>query len=393
VISKQDILDRAVEWNLRAEIVEKDYVLGWLLAAFAQHPLTSRSWVFKGGTCLKKCFFETYRFSEDLDFSLLPEAAYTEADIQQVIVEVAAGAAELSGIEIPVDRVAVRPRQDKLGRATFEAKLAYRGPLRMPNWPKLSFDITAHEPVLATTARRPVYHAYADALPSGVEVQCYSLNELFAEKSRALFERSRPRDLYDVVYIAENCGDRLESGVARDLFRQKCRVKGREPPTAKELLTIVSEGAALRGDWSAMLAHQLPNLPPIDTVIARLGPALSWLEETPAPTAPALPFIALQSRGVIEAPHGIRYWGKGIPLEAVRFAGTNRLLISFTYDRKPRLVEPYSLRRPATGNLLLFGWEVSAGQIKAFNVDEMVGLQATSTPFVPRFRVELAALG
>jgi predicted DNA-binding transcriptional regulator YafY len=128
-------------------------------------------------------------------------------------------------------------------------------------------------------------------------------------------------------------------------------------------------------------------------VIARLGPALSWLEETPAPTAPALPFIALQSRGAIEAPHGIRYWGKGIPLEAVRFAGTNRLLISFTYDRKPRLVEPYSLRRPATGNLLLFGWEVSAGQIKAFNVDEMVGLQATSTPFVPRFRVELAALG
>ena len=27
------------------------------------------SWLFKGGTCLKKCF-ETYRFSEDLDFTL-----------------------------------------------------------------------------------------------------------------------------------------------------------------------------------------------------------------------------------------------------------------------------------------------------------------------------------
>jgi predicted nucleotidyltransferase component of viral defense system len=84
VISKQDVLDRANEWHLRAEIVEKDYVLGWVLAALAQHPLTGRSWILKGGTCLKKCFFETYRFSEDLDFSLLPDAPYTDADIRQL---------------------------------------------------------------------------------------------------------------------------------------------------------------------------------------------------------------------------------------------------------------------------------------------------------------------
>ena len=64
MIGKQDILDRAVEWQLRPNVVEKDYVLGWLLVAFADHPLTRDGWVFKGGTCLKKCFFETYRFSE-----------------------------------------------------------------------------------------------------------------------------------------------------------------------------------------------------------------------------------------------------------------------------------------------------------------------------------------
>ena len=67
MIAKQEILDRSVEWQLRLGVVEKDYVLGWLLAALAQHPETSQQWVFKGGTCLKKCFFETYRFSEDLD--------------------------------------------------------------------------------------------------------------------------------------------------------------------------------------------------------------------------------------------------------------------------------------------------------------------------------------
>ena len=80
MITKQDILDRSAEWQLRPEVVEKDYVLGWLLAGISILPI-SKLWVFKGGTCVKKCFFETYRFSEDLDFSLQPEAPYTSDEI------------------------------------------------------------------------------------------------------------------------------------------------------------------------------------------------------------------------------------------------------------------------------------------------------------------------
>lgn len=80
MIEKQDILERAAEWQLRPEVVEKDYVLGWLLAGIATLPMGTL-WIFKGGTCVKKCFFETYRFSEDLDFSLRSEAAYTQGEI------------------------------------------------------------------------------------------------------------------------------------------------------------------------------------------------------------------------------------------------------------------------------------------------------------------------
>ena len=58
MITKQDILDRAAEWQLRPEVVEKDYVLGWLLAGLATLPM-SALWIFKGGTCVNKCFFET----------------------------------------------------------------------------------------------------------------------------------------------------------------------------------------------------------------------------------------------------------------------------------------------------------------------------------------------
>ncbi len=96
MISKQDILERAREWKLRPEVVEKDYVLGWVLAAIANHDEASAAWVLKGGTCVKKCFIETYRFSEDLDFSLVPDAAYTEDELREILREVSDIAHDLS---------------------------------------------------------------------------------------------------------------------------------------------------------------------------------------------------------------------------------------------------------------------------------------------------------
>ncbi len=70
MIDRAEILAVATDLSLTPEVVEKDYVLGWLLAGIYAQPSLAESWVFKGGTCLKKCYFETYRFSEDLDFTL-----------------------------------------------------------------------------------------------------------------------------------------------------------------------------------------------------------------------------------------------------------------------------------------------------------------------------------
>jgi predicted nucleotidyltransferase component of viral defense system len=57
---------------LREDVIEKDYILGWLLWVIGSKRQLSDSWAFKGCTCLKKCYLETYRFSEDLDFTVLP---------------------------------------------------------------------------------------------------------------------------------------------------------------------------------------------------------------------------------------------------------------------------------------------------------------------------------
>ena len=70
MINREEVLEFAREFQLEPNVVEKDYALGWLLAGIGNHPVLRDAWVFKGGTCLKKCFFETYRFSEDLDFTV-----------------------------------------------------------------------------------------------------------------------------------------------------------------------------------------------------------------------------------------------------------------------------------------------------------------------------------
>ena len=394
MIRTQDIRDRAAEWQLRPDIVEKDYVLGWVLAGLALHPVARRTWVFKGGTCLKKCYVETYRFSEDLDFSLLADAPYTEEDLRGILEEATRRAGELSGIEFPSDRIEVRSRQDKLGRPTFEARISYRGPLGIPSYPRVLFDITQHEPVFDQPATRQIYHPYPDGLPDGLEVSTYSLNELLAEKVRALYERTRPRDLYDVVYLLENKPDAFDLARVRGLLGEKCAAKGMVAPSAQQLLGIITEAEELRSEWFNMLSYQLPITPDLDDLLGRLPGLTAWID-VPTAVLPEerLARVPTPAEEPVVAPAGIRYWGGGSPLEALRFAVANRLLVEFTYNGRRRRVEPYSLRRAGTGNLLLYGWEEGTTHIKAFNTARLVDVGLTGVSFTPRYRVELTAGG
>ncbi len=101
MIDREEIRELAREFQLEPNVVEKDYALGWLLAGLSAHPALAESWIFKGGTCLKKCFFETYRFSEDLDFTLR-DSEHLNADfLSRTIAEVADWVYDASGLELP----------------------------------------------------------------------------------------------------------------------------------------------------------------------------------------------------------------------------------------------------------------------------------------------------
>jgi predicted nucleotidyltransferase component of viral defense system len=407
VISKGAILERAAAWQLDPGVVEKDYVLGWLLAGVAFHRATADAWVCKGGTCLKKCVLETWRFSEDLDFTLRPAAAYDVDSIEQILVEITAHVTGLCGIGFPRAEIRVKPKRDKAGNPTFEGSVGYVGPMAIPGPPKIRFDLTQHEPVLRPTDARKVFHPFPDALPEGTRVTGYSTWELVVEKTRALFERTRPRDLYDVALL--HAVAPLSEGMAelRQLAREKFAVKGLALPSVAELVARATEAEELKSEWKNMLAHQLPALPPLSDVLGRLPEALAWLDEPKNAVPPAVRVLTVPSgrgrplgavplkRGESNAAQrGVQMWGVSAPIEAIRFAAANRLLVEIVYHGARRTIEPYSLRRPKTGNLLLYAFERMKGgaptnDMRAYKIEEISSVRVLAQSFVPQYSVEL----
>ena len=193
MIPKRDLQQLRAEWTLDIGVIEKDYVLGWLLAGIAQHPALAETWIFKGGTCLRKCYYETFRFSEDLDFTVIEGGPDEPDDLQRIFGEIAEWL--LRGIRNRADpRRPVIPTTDGTDEANPPPRdeSPTKGPNPQPTSPKVKLDITTDELLVERPELRPIGHQYSDA-PLPVEaVLCYSLTELFGEKLRALAERCRP---------------------------------------------------------------------------------------------------------------------------------------------------------------------------------------------------------
>jgi predicted nucleotidyltransferase component of viral defense system len=391
VIGLRDLELLRAEWSLDLGVIEKDYVLGWLLAGIAHHPALADTWVFKGGTCLRKCYYETFRFSEDLDFTITGGGPEAPEDLTRIFAEVTEWIAEESGIELVVDDRSFRRRRNRRGHPTTEGRIAYRGPNPPSNLPKVKLDLTSDEILVHGPVRRPIGHPYPDALPGG-GVLSYAIADLFAEKLRALAERCRPRDLYDVVHLHRHPDLIGRAGPVRSALAAKCAHAGIEVPTLESTQASPFR-AEIEHEWVNMLGHQLPQpLPTFDSFWTALDQVFAWLAGAPAPRLPrALPAGVSVDPGW-QAPTAISSWRRGLPLELLRYAGANRLLVDVDYRAERgrqgiRRVQPYSLRRSRSGDLLLFVVN-DRGLLRSYRLDRIAGIRPTSISFTPRYRVE-----
>lgn len=388
MISRLDIEERVREWGLREDIVEKDYVIGWLLWAMGCDDELGVKWAFKGGTCLRKCFLETYRFSEDLDFTVLPGGPIAPNDVRPGLARALKRLSEHVGIEFGEREPYLKA--DSSGNYT-EGRIYYRGPRQAPKAARVKLDLNGSERVVREMVLREIAHPYPDGLPAPATVRCYCFDEIFAEKIRAMGERGRPRDLYDIINLHRQPEFRPKAPVLRKVLIEKCETKGVAVPT---FATIEASGIRdeLEGEWQNMLGHQLPVLPPVEDFWAELPQLFQWLEgETVAPKLEPVPAGGHERIDSRWTPGStITTWGVGVPLETIRYAATNRLCVELGSNGTTRIIEPYSLRRSSEGNLLLYTTRVDNGRLRVYRVDRIESARVTTRAFVPRYRVELS---
>ena len=232
---------------------------------------------------------------------------------------------------------------------------------------------------------------YSDAPEEGIGVWCYAYEEAFGEKTRALGERARPRDLYDVINLYRNVEARPQAAVLLDVLQQKCGHRGSPVPTMADLEAHRED---LEGSWQPMLGHQLRELPPVESFWNALPEFFGWLQTGVAPAMPATYELApgetvLRER-TLRLPVAAAAQSH---LEIVRFAAANHLCVDLHYQGSVRRIEPYSLRRTLEGNIVLHAIRTRDGGHRCYRVERIDGVQVTGETFSPRYAVELSPHG
>lgn len=276
------------------ETVLKDYAIGHLLSAIAGEPSVADSLVMKGGTALKKLYFGDYRFSEDLDFSA--ERGPRGTALEGALRAVASRAQEtLSGngpFGVVVDRMIHREPHPH-AQESFAFRVQYpwqRRPLCL-----VKLEVTVDEPILLPTPARPIIHGYGEELTGAV--RAYSLEEIVAEKLRALLQnearrgergwvRPRCRDLYDLWRILGDPPAALDDAAIRRILPAKCAVRDVRFGSAADFFPAALVETVSTG-WDADLAPLVLGLPPANLVIEDLRREVGVLLREPWTEGPS----------------------------------------------------------------------------------------------------------
>lgn len=142
----------------------------------AFHERLKQILVFKGGTVLKKIYFEDYRFSEDLDFTLIYDSI-TNGQIFAWFGEIFEYIREETNIPLEI----IDDNEHEDGGINFY--IGYTGPLGgMGSDKSVKVDISKSEKLEFESVLKPAFIAYSDIEEH--QLLCYRLEEVLVEKMR-----------------------------------------------------------------------------------------------------------------------------------------------------------------------------------------------------------------
>ena len=249
MIKPGEIQQKARKAGVRDQQIEKDYILSWILKGIAENRHLSKVLVFKGGTVLKKTYFEDYRFSEDLDFTIINNEI-TNNQIFKWFKETFDYIKEEANI--PLNLLDDNKHED--GGINFY--IGYTGPLggQTAN-KKVKVDISFNEKLEFDPVVRAAFQNYSDL--ESYDLLCYTLEEILVEKMRSVMQRMQARDFYDLWFLVEI--KKMDVAFYLQEFTRKCESKGL---IASEFLNKLTQRLPqYKGRWNSSLSIQIKDLP------------------------------------------------------------------------------------------------------------------------------------
>jgi len=241
--------------------VEQDLVLSRALVELFRRPVVAQGTALRGGTALHKLFFDPPgRYSEDLDF-VQREAG----PIGPLIDEVRAA----------LDPWLGKPKwKAGQGRFTLQYRFETTFVPVVPMRVKIEFNTREHFAVRGLIS--PEFAVVNPWFTDSAEVVTYSLPELLGTKLRALYQRKKGRDLFDlalgldlggvdadhVVRVFERYMDHGRTPVTRAQFESNMAAKMTDAGFLQDVPTLLRTGI----DYDPITAWKRVH----DTLVARL---------------------------------------------------------------------------------------------------------------------------
>lgn len=181
MISREQIEILAQKYQTTELNVLREYFQHLFLSYFYREPRSNMVY-FKGGTALK-ILFGSPRFSEDLDFSAWQ---INIKDLEQMLVQTLG--------EIERENISVSLEEAKTTSGGYLANLVFKGAEFQPV--VLQLEVSFRQDKLVGE----IITVSGDFVPP-YTVCALSLEWLVLEKIKALLERRKPRDFYDLYFI------------------------------------------------------------------------------------------------------------------------------------------------------------------------------------------------
>ncbi|MHA1300170.1 MAG: nucleotidyl transferase AbiEii/AbiGii toxin family protein [Candidatus Helarchaeota archaeon] len=248
MIKELEIRKTARKLGVPETTIERDYAQNWLLINLSKKlPIA-----LKGGTGIRKVYIKDYRFSDDLDFTMLDNIRGVV--VENAIIEAIQMAKRESGIKFNED---MKFREVKNG---FTASIYFKIIKRASSPLKIKIDLTKkeNEVLIFPLKRKKINHPYSDECND--KIQIYSLEEIFSEKIRAIFQRTRPRDLYDVWQLSKQ-GLEISNKVHEKFEFKNVKIDYHDISRRKE---------DFKNAWEKSLVHQLKILPDFEKTYNRV---------------------------------------------------------------------------------------------------------------------------